>query len=532
MDLSDTAVIQFRGEQVDRLYSHALSDSVLGVIAALAAAAISYGPVPAGAIAIWALIAVTLYAVRLILAATYKKLSVSSSGLLRWLRYFVAGAILTGIVWGVLASYIAHSTDLLRAGIVIFIAGIATLISVATSTGSVPAAAGFSVCALAPPAFVLLARGDSFGYTIACMLVLFVALIITGSHLMKRLLWEAVALKTETRQLTGHLDQRRTQVEKLNVALKTNQDKREQAEQNLRRTAADLGLVQGKARVLAETLERVSPVCQVTALPNRRAFDNHVDSEWRRATRDQRPLSLVVMGLDEYDEYLTSHGRQSTDILLKRIGQTVKGFGRRAGDLAGRYDESRFGLALQNCDARNAMRIAEALRKRIEAHKIPHTGGRGSRQIMTIHAGVATMTPARSLQSGQLFKRVETAVYEAQFQGGNKVVMYKPLSKLRLERWDTPNDGQLNEQALLQKLLVWGYDTEKTLLPPGTSLPGKAADKERVISILTGELKITVEGHAMVIKPGDSIFVPAAMVVQLDAVSERPVMQFTATKSE
>jgi diguanylate cyclase (GGDEF)-like protein len=530
MDLSNSAGIHFQAKQVDLLYGHALTDSGLGMIAVVLAAGAAYTVAPVAILGIWIAIGLALYTVRIVLATTYRNRAPSNPALTSWLRYFVLGAVFTGIVWGAFGGYVAQSSDLLRAGFVLFVTSAVALISAVTCAGSLPATCGFSFCALLPPAALLATRADAFGYTVATMLLLTLALTLAGSLAMKRLLWDSIGLQSEIEQLTGHLDQRRTQIEKLNVALKTNQDKREQAEQNLRRTAADLGLVQGKAKALADTLEHVSPVCQVTALANRRALDQHVEAEWRRATRDKRPVSVVVVGLDEYDEYLAGHGRQSTDVLLKKIALTVKGFGRRAGDMAGRYDDSRMGLLLHNCDSRNALRIAEALRKRIEAHKIPHAGSK-NRDILTIHVGVATMMPARSLQVKEIFKRVETALYEAQFQGGNKVVIYKPLSKIRLERWDTQAEGQLNEQAMMQKLLVWGYETEKTILPAGTSLPDQVSEDELVVSILTGELKITIEGHSMIIQPGDCIFVPPSMAMHLDVVGDQPVVKFTATRT-
>ena len=201
----------------------------------------------------------------------------------------------------------------------------------------------------------------------------------------------------------------------------------------MRRTAADLGLVQGKAKALATTLERVSPVCQVTGLANRRHFDEQCESEWRRATREQKPMSLIITEIDEFEAYATNIGNQAADALLKRVAQSIKGFGRHSGDLAGRFEDEKLALMLPGCDARDAARMADALRKRIESIKIAHTGAK-NRETVTVHVGVATIKPARSLPNVELQKRADAALYEARFQGGNKVVAYKPLSKLKLER--------------------------------------------------------------------------------------------------
>jgi mannose-6-phosphate isomerase-like protein (cupin superfamily) len=140
------------------------------------------------------------------------------------------------------------------------------------------------------------------------------------------------------------------------------------------------------------------------------------------------------------------------------------------------------------------------------------------------------LKPTRTMLPVELIKRVEAALYEARFQGGNKVITYQPLSKLKLERWDLPTDGPLNEQSMMQKLLVWGYDTTKELLPPGSVVEPQILREELVLAILTGELKIDIEGHGMTVKPGDCAFIPVGVEVGMEVTGGKPVLKFTAAK--
>ena len=397
--------------------------------------------------------------------------------------------------------------------------------------GSLLSSTLFAVPALAPSAGLALYRGDQVGIVICVAMVCAFLVAILRARVVKHLEWEFAISQNENEHLTGHLDQRRTQVEKLNVALKTNTNKREQVEITLRRTAADLGLVQGKAKALATTLEGVSPVCQVTGLANRRHFDEEFESEWRRATGEKKPMSLVIVEVDEFEAYAENYGNQASDTLLKRVVQSIKGFGRRSGDLAGRFEEQKLAVMLPGCDARNSTRLADALRKHIETIKVAHAGAK-SHNTVTVHVGVATIKPARSLPNAELQKRADAALYEARFQGGNKVVAYKPLSKLKLERWDQPNDGPLSEQSLTQKLLVWGYDTAKDILQPGDKPREHVSENDTIIAPLIGELLIDAEGHTMAVKGGDSIFVPHGVALMLLASGDSQVVKFTATKSK
>ncbi|MGH8596184.1 MAG: GGDEF domain-containing protein, partial [Gammaproteobacteria bacterium] len=355
-------------------------------------------------------------------------------------------------------------------------AGVASL---GIHAGSGSAGTAVALATLVPAIVVLAARFTNLEMWTAASLGILGATIIFCARLLKSQLWEAAALRERNQNLASYLDQRRDQVEKLNVELKTTLAKRDQTELFLRRTSADLGLVQGKAKALADTLERISPLCQVTGLANRRHFDQAMEAEWRRAARENRVVSLCVADIDDYEEYLETYGPQSGDTLLKRISSNLKGFGRRAGDTAGRYDESKLVLLLPGCDVRNASRLAEALRKRVESQNIPHAHAKNN-EIVTVHVGIAMIKPTRTMHSSELLKRVDTAVYEARFQGGNRVVAYQPLGKLRVDRWDTQRDGPLNDQSLMQKLLVWGYDTSKLLMRPGTKVEPELVAEEKV----------------------------------------------------
>ncbi len=531
MDLTQTAVIRIEAKQVDRLYSVALVDCISSLVAGsflIAISAVFGAPKPALLVAgIPIIVAIG----RWLISVSYTRASPPTSAVKRWGVVFNIGATAGALSWGATAATFIYLGVVPAAAAAAAVAATMSLCAVVLYAGALSTTMIFAGLALVPAAAFAAFRVDQIGAVLGAALVGSFIVAALCARVVKHLVWEFVIAHSENEQLVGHLDQRRTQVEKLNVALKTTTDKREQAEITLRRTAADLGLVQGKAKALADTLERVSPMCQVTGLANRRHFDEQLESEWRRATREQKSISLVVVEMDEFEEYSDTYGRQSSDSLLKRVGQAIKGFGRRSGDLAGRYEDEKLALLLPGCDARNAARMTEALRKRIESSKIAHAGAK-NRDTMTVHVGVATIKPARSLPQTELLKRADAALYEARFQGGNKVVAYRPLSKLKLERWDQPNDGPLSEQSLTQKLLVWGYDTTKDLLRPGEKPREHVSEADTVIAILTGELLIEVEGHTMAIKAGDSIFVPNGVQVLQQASGDKPVIKFTAVKSK
>lgn len=355
------------------------------------------------------------------------------------------------------------------------------------------------------------------------------AALLGARQLRQRLLQSTQAIE-EAEQLRDYLDQRRNQVEKLKVEVKASQTKRDEAELAMRRMAADLGLLQGKSKALSDSLERLSPIDQITGLDNRRHFEQTAEAEWRRAGREGKLMSLVIVEMDGYEDFVQGSNRQTIDAVLKRLGFTVRGFGRRPGDSTARYDDSRIALLLAGCDSRNAERMGENIRKKIETISMPPQGPDRTTRNMSAHVGVATGKPTAGVGVEELFKRAEEALYEAGFHGGNRVAVHRPLSRLRLERWDASASGPLSEQAMLQKLLLWGYDTKRDLLPPATKVEPQSWDDEIVLGIMTGELRIEVEGHDMLVKGGDCLVIPPGVEIIQEVMGTRPVLRFSAVK--
>ncbi len=532
MELDETALIDVRGKQLDRLLKQSRTEILAGLGAVVLGVMLTSGVVPAVVALGWATLTALCYGSRYVLIELQNRQPVTDATVKRRSQMFIGTVAATGLCWGLFVAYALSRNELAHSAAlpVLLLASAVCLLSIGAHAGSERAGLAAVLTTLAPPIVALLWHLNRLDIMAAVGVAALCGVAIYTVRSLKGQVWESIALRERNKNLSSYLDQRRDQVEKLNVELKTTLSKHDQAESNLRRTSADLGLVQGKAKALADTLERISPMCQVTGLANRRHFDQLMDAEWRRAAREGKVVSICLFDLDDTEEYLEAYGQQATDALLKRLAANLRGFARRAGDTAGRYEETKLALLLPGCDVRNASRMAEGARKRLEQQAVPHSNAK-NRQVVTTHVGVAMLKPARSLGPGELLKRVDTALYEARFQGGNRVIAYQPLSKLRIERWDTPRDGPYNEQSLMQKLLVWGYDTTKLLMRPGTSVEPEIVAAEKVLAIASGELKIEVEGHTMNIKPGDCVFIPQGVELGLEVIGERPVLKFTAAKN-
>ena len=161
-----------------------------------------------------------------------------------------------------------------------------------------------------------------------------------------------------------------------------------------------------------ETLHEISTQDGLTAVANRRLFDETIKLEWRRAVRSRAPLSLLMLDIDNFKAFNDRAGHQSGDGCLRRVAQTLRESVHRAADLVARYGGEEFAVLLPETDADQAGRIAESIRERIEALG-----------EVTVSIGVATCVPPRDVSGMQEFIGVaDEALYAAKRQGRNRVV--------------------------------------------------------------------------------------------------------------
>jgi PleD family two-component response regulator len=74
-----------------------------------------------------------------------------------------------------------------------------------------------------------------------------------------------------------------------------------------------------EVRMANEILRRASAIDGLTGLANRQSFEEFMDREWRRAIRDQRPLSLIMSDIDYFKAFNDNYGHEGGDDSLKKL---------------------------------------------------------------------------------------------------------------------------------------------------------------------------------------------------------------------
>ena len=177
---------------------------------------------------------------------------------------------------------------------------------------------------------------------------------------------------------------------------------------------------------LEEAHDRLSEIALqdgLTGIPNRRCFDQRLDSEWSRAQRHNRPLSLLLIDVDHFKKINDTHGHLTGDECLKHLAQLFRSTLHRAGDIAARYGGEEFAILLPEADTANAILVAEKIRAAL-AKATPSPACPCS---VTVSIGVSTWEPADAVgpqeaaSIGQLIHAADKALYQAKQSGRDRI---------------------------------------------------------------------------------------------------------------
>jgi diguanylate cyclase (GGDEF)-like protein/PAS domain S-box-containing protein len=174
-----------------------------------------------------------------------------------------------------------------------------------------------------------------------------------------------------------------------------------------------------------QKLERLATLDELTQLANRRRFDQYLETEWRRQSREQTPLSLILCDIDSFKSYNDTYGHPGGDECLRRVAGAIGDAVDRPSDLVARYGGEEFAVILPNTEITEAVQVAEHIQVKIAALQLPHAGSLVSNYI-TVSLGVASMIPASESGAEILIAAADLALYQAKDKGRDRIQVYQP----------------------------------------------------------------------------------------------------------
>ena len=192
-----------------------------------------------------------------------------------------------------------------------------------------------------------------------------------------------------------------------------------------------------------EKLKKLVIKDNLTSLYNRAYFFFRLHSEIQRGKRYNRPLSLLIMDMDNFKQFNDRYGHLVGDQLLRALSSIVLSNIRYSAgkpsyelDIPCRYGGDEFAIILPETTSDKAAIVAERLRKEINV-KCGHEmmahihAATGSHPLevpdVTVSVGVASF-PEHASMTEALVKAADDAMYVSKRSEKNKVVVSEPMA--------------------------------------------------------------------------------------------------------
>src|SRR5580700_9898561 len=175
----------------------------------------------------------------------------------------------------------------------------------------------------------------------------------------------------------------------------------------------------------AHYVERVKQLAYLdglTGIFNRRFFEMRIMEEIERARRYGTGMAVIMADIDQFKRLNDEFGHVLGDEVLRQVSSLFHQQLRKV-DVVCRYGGEEFGILLTQTNAKQAMKIAEKLRKMVESWLFP-----GVPRTVTISAGAAAF-PEQGTSRDELVRAADSGLYAAKQAGRNKVCMGTLLAR-------------------------------------------------------------------------------------------------------
>ncbi|MDQ3660008.1 MAG: EAL domain-containing protein [Actinomycetota bacterium] len=220
----------------------------------------------------------------------------------------------------------------------------------------------------------------------------------------------------------------------------------------------------------------------LTVLPNRLLLYDRIDHALAGRGRQQAPMALLVLDLDDFKGVNDSLGRETGDRVLVTLADRL-GASLRPGDTIARLDGDEFAVLLENTTRDQAVAIAAQVLAIVRTSAPPHG------QTISTDASIGVMVSEADGSAEELLRNADLAMQAAKSSGKGKVQVF---------------ESSMHE-ALVERL------TLETELREAIAQNQFTLHYQPIVSLITGHLK----GFEALVRwdhPQRGIISPAAFI--------------------
>ena len=160
----------------------------------------------------------------------------------------------------------------------------------------------------------------------------------------------------------------------------------------------------------------LSSIDGLTELYNYRYFHQNLQMELEREKRYNRPLSLIMLDIDDFKNYNDQYGHPVGDLVLKNLASILK-IATRGCDVICRHGGEEFAVILPETDKKEAAIVCERIRQSVEKTNMLDAEGNSIGNIR-ITIGLASF-PADADNKNKLIEQADKALYRGKESGKN-----------------------------------------------------------------------------------------------------------------
>ena len=175
-----------------------------------------------------------------------------------------------------------------------------------------------------------------------------------------------------------------------------------------------VGTMRFRVRQLIDRLADAARTDTHTGLLNRRGLQEVAELELERARRGDRPVTVIMVDVDRFQDFNEEHGHSASDRALKTLAAVLQK-GKRRIDVAARVGGEEFALIAPDTDEHGAYVLADRLRREVREAFL-ETG-------LTVSLGIASY-PKHGATVEELLSGSDRAVFAAKALGRDRTVIY------------------------------------------------------------------------------------------------------------
>ncbi|UTA81668.1 diguanylate cyclase [Halomonas sp. XH26] len=163
----------------------------------------------------------------------------------------------------------------------------------------------------------------------------------------------------------------------------------------------------------------------LTGLPNRRLYDQRLETAFSDAVSTPSELAVMMLDIDHFKLYNDHYGHQQGDECLQQVAGAFNSIATKFNFLIARTGGEEFSAILPGASPDSAKGIGEQLTRVIDQLQLPHATS-PVKPYVTVSVGIATLKDSKSPSPSAIMSTADQALYLAKAAGRHQVVLFTP----------------------------------------------------------------------------------------------------------